>query len=77
MKGTQKGRSCGGEVREIMRETMCETQPQRGCVLCRDSRDTTPLGLMICMAPIPKVALADSGNLGLDDKTPLGFFLRR
>jgi len=52
------------------------TQPQRGCVLCRDSRDTTPLGLMIYMAPIPKVALADSGNLGLEDKTPLGFFSR-
>ena len=31
---------------------------------------------MIYVAPIPKVTLADSGNLGLEDKTPLEVFSR-
>jgi len=33
-----------------------------------------PNGVDGIFSPIPKVALADSGNLGLEDRTPLGFF---
>ena len=49
------------------------SQPQRGCGLMRCVKGRNPVGVGdVCLSK-PKVALADSGNLGLKDRTPLGF----
>ena len=40
----------------------------------RRDKGHNPVGVDDVSPPIPKVALADSGNLGLEDGTPSGFF---
>ena len=40
----------------------------------RCAKGRNPVGVGGIFSPIPKVAFADSGNLGLEDGTPFGFF---